>query len=233
MTVMDIVGEPLDVHHLAASRRERSERVTELLTLVGLSPAFARRYPHEFSGGQRQRIGVARALASTPEFIVCDEPVSALDVSIQAQIVNLLGDLQDRFGLTYLFIAHDLSVIRHISDRVAVMYLGKIVELTDRVRIYDDPRHPYTQALLSAVPIPDPAVEACRNQIVLEGDVPSPANPPPGCRFNTRCRHVMEVCRQVEPTLAIVDTEHLCACHLYASGSDQTGEPKDGSVRGS
>jgi oligopeptide transport system ATP-binding protein len=213
MTVGSIVGEPLEVHNVAAGK-ERQERVQELLELVGLNPYFVNRYPHEFSGGQRQRIGVARALALNPEFIVCDEPISALDVSIQAQVVNLLEDLQEQLGLTYLFIAHDLSMVRHISDRVAVMYLGKIVELTDRDTLYANPRHPYTEALLSAVPIPDPEVEERRRRIILEGDVPSPANPPLGCNFNTRCPKVMQVCYEQEPEFIEIAPGHWCACHL-------------------
>ena len=213
MTVGSIVGEPLEVHNVAAGR-QRQERVQELLELVGLNPYFVNRYPHEFSGGQRQRIGVARALALNPEFIVCDEPISALDVSIQAQVVNLLEDLQEQLGLTYLFIAHDLSMVRHISDRVAVMYLGKIVELTDRDTLYANPKHPYTEALLSAVPIPDPAVEEQRRRIILEGDVPSPANPPLGCNFNTRCPKVMQVCYEEDPEFKEIAPGHWCACHL-------------------
>ncbi|MCB0053199.1 MAG: dipeptide ABC transporter ATP-binding protein, partial [Caldilinea sp.] len=195
MTVGSIVGEPLEVHGIGKSKKERQDRVQELLKIVGLNPYFINRYPHEFSGGQRQRIGIARALAVNPSFIVCDEPISALDVSIQAQIINLLEDLQEEFNLTYLFIAHDLSVVRHISDRIAVMYLGKIVELAERDELYAKPMHPYTQALLSAVPIPDPAIESQRKRIILEGDVPSPANPPKGCHFSTRCPKVMDVCR--------------------------------------
>jgi oligopeptide transport system ATP-binding protein len=211
MTVGDIIGEPLLVHGIAKSR-ERRERVQELLRVVGLNPYFVNRYPHEFSGGQRQRIGVARALAVNPDFIICDEPISALDVSIQAQIINLLEDLQAEFNLTYLFIAHDLSVVRHISDRIAVMYLGKIMELTGRQELYDNPLHPYTQALLSAVPIPDPVVEEQRQRIILEGDVPSPANPPVGCNFNTRCPVVMDVCREKEPEFKDVGSGHWAAC---------------------
>ncbi|MCS6844007.1 MAG: ABC transporter ATP-binding protein, partial [Caldilineales bacterium] len=209
-----IVGEPLEVHGLG-NKQEIRERVQELLRVVGLNPYFVNRYPHEFSGGQRQRIGIARALAVNPDFIVCDEPISALDVSIQAQIINLLEDLQAQFGLTYLFIAHDLSVVRHISDRVAVMYLGKIVELTDRAELYSNPKHPYTQALLSAVPIPDPFVEEKRQRIILEGDVPSPANPPKGCRFCTRCPRVMDICREQEPPFKDYGNEHYVACWLY------------------
>lgn len=214
MTVGSIVGEPLEVHGIITSAKERQERVQELLKLVGLNPYFINRYPHEFSGGQRQRIGVARALALNPSFIVCDEPISALDVSIQAQVVNLLEDLQDKLGLTYLFIAHDLSMVRHISDRVAVMYLGKIVELTDRDTLYTQPQHPYTQALLSAVPIPDPVVEETRQRIILQGDVPSPANPPVGCNFNTRCPKVMPICKEQDPEFKEIAPGHWCACHL-------------------
>ncbi len=212
MTVGDIIGEPLTVHNIAKGK-DRRERVQELLKVVGLNPYFVNRYPHEFSGGQRQRIGVARALAVQPEFIVCDEPISALDVSIQAQIINLLEDLQGEFNLTYLFIAHDLSVVRHISDRIAVMYLGKIVELTDRKELYDNPLHPYTQALLSAVPIPDPVVEEQRRRIILEGDVPSPASPPVGCNFNTRCPVAMDVCFEKEPDFVDVGGGHWVACY--------------------
>ncbi|MEZ4507972.1 MAG: dipeptide ABC transporter ATP-binding protein [Thermomicrobiales bacterium] len=217
MTVGSIVSEPMQIHNLVP-KNQRNQRVQELLQTVGLNPYFANRYPHEFSGGQRQRIGIARALAANPDFIVCDEPVSALDVSIQAQIVNLLEDLQNEFGLTYLFIAHDLSVVRHISDRVAVMYLGKIVELADRNALYEDPLHPYTKALLSAVPIPDPVIERKRERIILTGDVPSPINPPSGCHFHTRCPYVMDVCKKIDPILADQGEGHFVACHLY-SGS--------------
>jgi oligopeptide transport system ATP-binding protein len=211
MTVGNIIGEPLEVHNILKGKALK-ERVQELLRVVGLNPYFINRYPHEFSGGQRQRIGVARALAVNPSFIICDEPISALDVSIQAQIINLLEELQEQFGLTYLFIAHDLSVVRHISDRVAVMYLGKIVELTDRYTLYNDPKHPYTQALLSAVPIPDPFVEEKRQRVILEGDVPSPANPPKGCNFNTRCPVVMDICKESEPEFKDIGGEHWVAC---------------------
>jgi oligopeptide transport system ATP-binding protein len=215
MTVGNIIGEPLEVHSIYSSKNERRDRVQELLKVVGLNPYFVNRYPHEFSGGQRQRIGVARALAVNPEFIVCDEPISALDVSIQAQIINMLEDLQSEFGLTYLFIAHDLSVVRHISDRITVMYLGKLAELADRDELYANPLHPYTQALLSAVPIPDPVVEAKRQRIILEGDVPSPANPPKGCNFCTRCPRVMDICYEVDPEFRDLGGGHWVACHLY------------------
>jgi len=215
MTVGGIVGEPLEVHRIG-TRAERRERVRELLRVVGLNPYFINRYPHEFSGGQRQRIGVARALAVNPEFIVCDEPISALDVSIQAQVINLLEDLQEQFGLTYLFIAHDLSVVRHISDRIAVMYLGKIMELATRDELYRNPLHPYTQALLSAVPIPDPVIEEKRQRIILEGDVPTPVNPPKGCNFSTRCPKVMDICREQEPEFKDYTGDgHYVACWLH------------------
>lgn len=223
MTVGNIVGEPLEVHNILSGKARR-ERVKELLNIVGLNPYFINRYPHEFSGGQRQRIGVARALAVQPDFIVCDEPISALDVSIQAQVINLLEDLQEEFGLTYLFIAHDLAVVRHISDRIAVMYLGKIMELTDRRSLYQNPLHPYTQALLSAIPIPDPVAEEEREKkrVILQGDVPSPANPPVGCNFCTRCPARQRVldeqgidCGQVEPEFREVEAGHWVACHLY------------------
>ncbi len=212
MTCGDIVGEPLTVHKLTTNKGEYRDRVAELLEVVGLNPYMGDRYPHEFSGGQRQRIGIARALAVNPSFIVCDEPVSALDVSIQAQVINLLEDLQERFGLTYLFIAHDLSVVRHISDRVAVMYLGHIVEVADRNELYENPLHPYTKALLSAVPIPDPAIEATRERIILTGDVPSPMNPPPGCVFHTRCPVMIDDCQLEMPELREVEPNHWVAC---------------------
>ncbi len=214
MTVGSIVEEPLVVHKVG-DKKERKERVEELFRVVGLNPYMADRFPHEFSGGQRQRIGIARALAVSPSFIVCDEPISALDVSIQAQVINLLQDLQGQFGLTYLFIAHDLSVVRHISNRVAVMYLGKIVEITDRDSLYKDPLHPYTKALLSAVPIPDPVIEAQRERVILTGDVPSPLNPPKGCSFHPRCPFAMEICREVTPQLKDTGSGHTVACHLY------------------
>ncbi|HET9030842.1 MAG TPA: dipeptide ABC transporter ATP-binding protein [Candidatus Aquilonibacter sp.] len=212
MTVGDIVGEPLRIHGLA-SGKDVEGRVRELLQLVGLRPYHANRFPHEFSGGQRQRIGIARALAVDPKFIVCDEPVSALDVSIQAQVINLLEDLQQKLGLTYLFIAHDLSVVRHISTRVAVMYVGKIVELADRDALYENPLHPYTQALLSAIPIPDPNAEARRKRIVLTGDIPSPVNPPSGCRFHTRCPVAFDRCKTEIPAFKDYGSGHFAACH--------------------
>jgi len=212
-TVNAIISEPIRVHNLARTDKERSERVRELLSLVGLSGRLINRFPHEFSGGQRQRIGIARALASNPSFIVCDEPISALDVSIQAQVVNLLEDLQDKLGLTYLFIAHDLSMVRHICDRVAVMYLGKIVELAYRDELYENPLHPYTQALLSAVPIPDPKKDRRRKRIILSGDVPSPINPPSGCRFHPRCSIAKSHCSQIEPEWRQVEPGHWIACH--------------------
>ena len=212
-SVNEIVSEPMKIHNLCPST-EYAERVSDLLNKVGLNPRFANRYPHEFSGGQRQRIAIARALALNPEFIVCDEPISALDVSIQAQIINLLEELQDDFKLTYLFISHDLSMVRHISHRVGVMYLGKLVELTDRDQLYGNPRHPYTQALLSAVPVQDPEIESKRKRIILEGDVPSPANPPRGCNFSTRCPIAKKRCFEEEPALREVSPNTWCACHF-------------------
>jgi oligopeptide transport system ATP-binding protein len=212
MSVGRIVAEPLVVHNIG-TRKEREERVAELLELVGLNPYFVRRYPHEFSGGQRQRIGLARSLALNPNFIVADEPISALDVSIQAQVVNLLQRLQQDLNLTYLFIAHDLSMVRHLCDRVAVMYLGKIVEVAESEELYTNPLHPYTQALLSAVPVPDPVVEEKRQRIILKGDVPSPVNPPKGCHFNTRCPVSIDVCYEQDPELIEVQPAHWVACH--------------------
>lgn len=215
MTVGAIIGEPL-VEHTDLSKAERTEKVRDLMDKVGLNGAFINRYPHEFSGGQRQRIGIARALALNPKFIVCDEPIAALDVSIQAQVVNLLEELQDSLGLTYLFISHDLSMVRHIADRVAVMYLGKVVELAARDALYDAPLHPYTEALLSAVPEPDPAKAGQkRDRIVLQGDVPSPANPPEGCNFCTRCPKVMDICRKIDPDFREVEPGRWAACHLH------------------
>jgi oligopeptide transport system ATP-binding protein len=210
-TVGDIVGEPIDIHGLAKGR-ERQDRIYELLNVVGMNPQFADRYPHEFSGGQRQRIGIARALAVEPTFIVCDEPISALDVSIQAQIINLLERLQSKFDLTYLFIAHDLSVVKHISNRIAVMYLGKIMEIAPGSQLYRHPRHPYTGSLLSAIPIPDPVIERGRERVLLQGDVASPVNPPSGCRFRTRCPRAREHCAEAEPPLEAFGADHRAAC---------------------
>jgi oligopeptide transport system ATP-binding protein len=212
-TVNSIIAEPLRVHRLLPNEKERTARVRELLQLVGLSPSHLNRFPHEFSGGQRQRIGIARALASNPLFVVCDEPISALDVSIQAQVVNLLEDLQDRLGLTYLFIAHDLSMVRHICDRVAVMYLGVMVELADRDELYENPLHPYSQALLSAVPIPDPHKDRARKRTVLKGEIPSPLNPPSGCRFHPRCPLATEICSAEPPVWREAAPSHCVACH--------------------
>ena len=213
MTIGDIVGEPIDIHHLAANKAERREKIISLLERVGLNSEHANRYPHEFSGGQRQRVGIARALAVDPEFIVCDEPVSALDVSIQAQIINLLNELQDKYKLTYLFISHDLSVVEHISDTVGVMYLGNLVEYGAKEDIFRNPLHPYTKALFSAIPIPDPKVKM--NRIVLEGSIPSPANPPRGCKFHTRCANCMACCKEEAPVQREIEPGHFVCCHLY------------------
>jgi oligopeptide transport system ATP-binding protein len=221
MTVASIISEPLD-EHTKMSRAEKLARVYELMDAVGLNRDFANRYPHEFSGGQRQRIGIARALALNPKFIVCDEPIAALDVSIQAQVVNLLEDLQDKFGLTYLFISHDLSMVRHICDRVAVMYLGRIVEIAPRDALYGNPQHPYTRALLSAVPEPDPVSESTRQRIILQGDVPSPAKPPKGCNFCTRCPQVMPMCRETKPDLREIAPGQFVACHLHTQNNATT-----------
>ncbi len=224
MTLAAIIGEPLE-EHTKLSRAEKNERIYELMDAVGLNRNFANRYPHAFSGGQRQRIGIARALALNPKFIVCDEPIAALDVSIQAQVVNLLEELQEKFNLTYLFISHDLSMVRHIADRVAVMYLGQIAELGPRDGLYETPLHPYTQALLSAVPEPDPAMAGGKNRTILVGDVPSPANPPKGCNFSTRCPRVMDVCRQTEPVLSEVQPGRFVACHLYPETMPKASGP--------
>lgn len=215
MTVESIIAEGLDIHKLVKTKEERRKKVFELLEKVGLSEEHATRFPHEFSGGQRQRIGIARALAVDPDFVVCDEPISALDVSIQAQIVNLLKDLQRDKNLTYLFIAHDLSMVKYISDRVAVMYLGDLVELTESDELYDNPLHPYTEALMSAVPIADPKSESTKNRIKLEGDLPSPINPPNGCKFSTRCRYVKDRCKQERPQIREVESGHYVSCHFY------------------
>lgn len=214
MTVGDIVGEAIEIHKLM-EKKERSERIQYLLNKVGLNSEHANRYPHEFSGGQRQRIGIARALAVQPEFIVCDEPISALDVSIQAQVVNMLEDLQNDLGLTYLFIAHDLSMVKHISNRVGVMYLGKMVELTESNELYRHPMHPYTQALLSSIPIPDPDETDSKKRIILQGEIPSPIDPPPGCRFKKRCRYAKSICGEQEPVLKEISANHYAACHLF------------------
>ena len=216
MTVSDIIGEPIDVHKLCANNAERRERILELMSKVGLNSEHASRYAHEFSGGQRQRIGIARALAVNPEFIVCDEPVSALDVSIQAQVINMFGELQDELGLTYLFVAHDLLVVRHISDRIAVMYLGRMVELADAEEIHAHPLHPYTQSLLSAIPVPDPKIARANQRIVLNGDIPSPLNAPSGCPFRTRCPHATAACAESMPEFKEVSKGHFVACHRVA-----------------
>lgn len=214
MTVGEIIGEALDIHKLFPNKKDRNDRIKELLGQVGLNTEHANRYPHEFSGGQQQRVGIARALAVNPEFIVCDEPISALDVSIQSQVVNMLEDMQHEMGLTYLFIAHDLSVVRHISHRIGVMYLGTMVELAESYELNRHPLHPYTKTLLSAVPVPDPQVSRSRQRIVLEGDIPSPMNPPSGCRFHTRCPYATEKCKQVVPTFKEYEKGHWVACHL-------------------
>lgn len=214
MMVGDIISEPLHIHNRLTGKGERDERIASLLEMVGLNPEHGNRFPHEFSGGQRQRIGIARALAMNPSFVICDEPISALDVSIQAQVVNLLKRLQDELGLTYLFIAHDLAMVKHISTRVAVMYLGKIVEMADTHELYNKPQHPYTKALLSAIPIPDPVIATERKIIQLTGDVPSPLHPPSGCTFRTRCSYVMPICAEVQPSLKDAGSNHMVACHL-------------------
>ena len=214
MTVGDIVGESIDIHGVYKGK-ERMERIQGLLTTVGLNSEHSSRYPHEFSGGQRQRIGIARSLAVQPEFIICDEPISALDVSIQAQVINMLEELQESMGLTYLFIAHDLSMVKHISNRIGVMYLGKMVEIGNSDELYGHPMHPYTQALLSAIPIPDPEEAALRKRIMLEGEIPSPIDPPPGCRFKGRCKYAMKICSEIDPELKNLGTDHFVACHLF------------------
>ena len=215
MSIGDIVAEPLKIHDLYTGKQERARRIADLLDMVGLNPDYRDRFPHEFSGGQRQRVGIARAIATEPDFIVCDEPIAALDVSIQAQVMNLLEDLQDEFGLTYLFIAHDLSAVQHIADRIAVMYLGRIVEVVDRQQASEGFRHPYSESLLSAVPVPDPHVERSRTRILLEGDVPSPISPPSGCRFHTRCRYSFDRCESDDPALHDTGGGRLAACHLF------------------
>jgi oligopeptide transport system ATP-binding protein len=224
MSIGKIVAEPLAIHGLVESRRHRDNRVGELLEMVGLSPDYRNRYPHEFSGGQRQRVGIARALATEPDFVVCDEPIAALDVSIQAGVMNLLEDLQRELGLTYLFIAHDLSAVQHFSDQIAVMYLGRIVEVADRVRLYEEPLHPYTEALLSAVPVPNPVVERQRRRIILEGDVPSPIDPPSGCNFHPRCPRAFEACPGRDPVLH-QSGDHQVACLLYNDDIEPGGQP--------
>ncbi len=218
MTVGDIVGEPLDIYKTYGNKAERQAKILELLNLVGLNSEHMNRYPHEFSGGQRQRVSIARSMALRPDFMVCDEPISALDVSIQAQVINMLMELQQKLGMTYLFIAHDLNVVRHISQRVGVMYLGSLVEVCDSASLYKNPMHPYTQALLSAVPIPDPNISRHRKRIVLEGDVPSPINPPKGCKFHTRCPYAREICREKRPEAIEVAEGHTCACHKVTEG---------------
>lgn len=223
MSVGALIEEPMRTHGIGTAP-ERRARVADLLTRVGLRPEHADRYPHEFSGGQRQRIGIARALALNPKFIVCDEPIAALDVSIQAQVVNLLEELQDKLGLTYLFISHDLSMVRHIADRVVVMYLGKVAEIGPRDGLYDDPLHPYTKALLSAVPEPDPVAHDSANRTILQGDVPSPANPPKGCNFSTRCPVAMDICRRLDPEVTEVKPGRFVACHLYTETTSQTAD---------
>ena len=219
MTVQEIVGEALDIHGLY--KKNRQERINELLRTVGLNEEHSNRYPHEFSGGQQQRIGIARALAVEPEFIVCDEPISALDVSIQAQIVNMLEDMQKEMGLTYLFIAHDLSVVKHISDRIGVMYLGKMVELVDAERLYENPLHPYTQSLLTAIPVPDPKLTRSLKRIKLEGEVPSAINPPKGCRFHERCPYATEICKKEEPEFREVEEGHYVSCHNLGGNKNE------------
>jgi peptide/nickel transport system ATP-binding protein len=225
-TVLEIISEPMEVHGLYPNKKERQERVYQLLEDVGLNREHANRYPHEFSGGQRQRIGIARALALDPDFIIADEPISALDVSVQAQVVNLLMQLQKEKGLTYLFIAHDLSMVKQISDRIGVMYLGHLVELTSSSQLYNNPLHPYTKALLSAIPIPDPDIEDKRERIILEGDIPSPIDPPSGCVFRTRCSAAMDVCAKAKPEWQEIDKDHFVACHLYNQEEVKNGGPK-------
>lgn len=225
MNVDDIVAEALEIHGLHGGRRQRRQRVGELLELVGLDPQYGSRYPHEFSGGQRQRVGIARALATEPDLIVADEPISALDVSIQAQVMNLMEDLQAEFGMAYVFIAHDLAAVQHISDRVAVMYLGRVVEVADRVALYEAPQHPYSEALLSAVPVPDPVVERDRRRILLPGDVPSPLHPPIGCNFSTRCPKVFDECHAIDPELMPTAVGHLAACLLHRQPIESVDQP--------